>query len=241
MSEHSEKAAIRGEPSYVWRSGQDRRMRMVEQWVKLDGRVLDFGCGLGAYTERFKLHGGTVIGFDVEEDRVAAALSRSDGVCVAVGENLPFCNDAFDTVFSNEVIEHVLDDRQSIREMVRITRPGGRIFIFCPNRWYPVEQHGIYWRGEYIFGNIPLVNYLPNFLRDRLAPHVRTYSRQHLMSLFDGLPVNLVHYTRIFGGYDNIERRLPYAGSKLKRWIYALEPTPFNVLGLSHVLVMEKK
>ena len=49
-------------------------------------------------------------------------------------------------------------------------KPNGRIVLFCPNRWYPVEQHGIYWGGKYIFGNIPLVNYLPDFLRNKARP-----------------------------------------------------------------------
>jgi hypothetical protein len=39
---HSDKAALRGEPSYVWRAGQERRLQMIAQWAQLDGaRVLD--------------------------------------------------------------------------------------------------------------------------------------------------------------------------------------------------------
>ncbi len=52
--------------------------------------------------------------------------------------------------------------------------------LFCPNRGYPFETHGIYWRGKYKFGNIPLVNYLPRSLRDKLAPHVQIYTRRDL-------------------------------------------------------------
>jgi SAM-dependent methyltransferase len=103
-----------------------------------------------------------------------------------MGETLPFASESFDFVFSNEVIEHVADDRLALAEMVRVTKGNGRILIFCPNRWYPVEQHGIYWRGRYKFGNIPLVNYLPNALRNRLAPHVRTYTRHNLLDLCRG-------------------------------------------------------
>lgn len=237
---HSDKAALRGEPSYVWRSGQERRLKMVERSVRLDGRTLDFGCGLGQYTDRFGRFGGLAFGFDVEEDRLVEAIDRSAGVNLAVGEALPYADNSFDTVFSNEVIEHVADDRHAVAEMVRVTRPGGRVFIFCPNRWYPVEQHGIYWRGRYKFGNVPLVNYLPDFARDRLAPHVRTYTKRGLLRLFDGLPTTVVEYGRIFGGYDNIEYRLPLAGKLLKQLIYGLEPTPLNALGLSHLLVVEK-
>ena len=82
----------------------------------------------------------------------------------------------FSLILSHEVLEHVQDDRRSVEEMVRTLKPGGRIVLFVPNRGYPFETHGIYWRGRYHFGNIPLVNYLPRRLRDRLAPHVRSYT-----------------------------------------------------------------
>jgi hypothetical protein len=48
---HSDKAAERGEPGYVWRSGQDRRLEMIRQWSDLNGRILDNGTGLGTYLE----------------------------------------------------------------------------------------------------------------------------------------------------------------------------------------------
>ena len=94
----------------------------------------------------------------------------------AAGERLPFPDDSFDLILSHEVLEHVADDRQAVEEMRPRAAPGGRAVIFVPNRGYPFETHGIYWRGRYHFGNIPLVNYLPRRWRDRLAPHVRVYS-----------------------------------------------------------------
>ena len=111
-------------------------------------------------------------------------------VCGA-GEHLPFPCDYFDLILSHEVLEHVQDDRAAICEMVRVLRSGGRLALFCPNRGYPFETHGIYWRGRYHFGNIPLVNWLPRRWRDRLAPHVHVYTRRDLETLFAGLPVRL--------------------------------------------------
>ncbi len=124
--------------------------------------------------------------------------------------------------------------------MVRVTKPGGRILLFCPNRWYPVEQHGIFWRGHYKFGNIPLVNYLPDSLRNQLAPHVRTYTRRSFLALFQPLPVRFVHHERLFGGYDNIAYRWPQFGRILRKILYTAEKTPLAALGLSHLLVLEK-
>ena len=238
---HSEKAATRGEPGYVWRSGQQRRLAMIRQWVDLEGRILDNGCGLGTYLEAFAPFSKQRIGLEVEIDRAMKALPHSEGIVQAPAECLPFADDSFDFVLSNEVLEHVEDDSVAMAEMVRVTRPGGRVLLFCPNRWYPVEQHGIYWRGKYKFGNIPLVNYLPTPLRDRLAPHVRAYTTKQLRSLYRSLPVIAIHHGRIFGGYDNIDRRWPRFGRLLKKWLYKAEKTPLSTFGLSHLLVLEKE
>ena len=236
----SPQAASRGEPSYVWRSGQDRRLNMIRKWVSLQGRILDDGCGLGTYLAAFAPYSNERYGLEIEFARAISALEFSDGVVQGIGEYIPFADNAFDFVFSNEVLEHVEDDALYAAEMARVTRPGGRILLFCPNRWYPVEQHGIFWRGHYKFGNIPLVNYLPNSLRNRLAPHVRTYTKSSLLSLFQNLPLQLIHHERIFGGYDNIAYRWPKAGRLIQKTLYSLEETPFSALGISHLLVLEK-
>jgi SAM-dependent methyltransferase len=238
---YSDKAALRGEPGYVWRSGQERRLAMIRRWVDLDGsRILDNGAGLGTYLGALAPFSAHRFGLEVELERARKAREQAAGVTQGVGEWLPFAADTFDFVLSNEVVEHVQDDARYAAEMVRVTKPGGRIVVFAPNRWYPVEQHGIYWRGEYHFGNKPLINYLPDLLRNRLAPHVRAYTRHGLLHLFEPLPVYLVHHSRIFGGYDNIERRWPSLGRLLKQTLYAAERTPLQLLGLSHLLVLEK-
>ena len=238
---YSEKAALRGEPGYVWRSGQERRLAMVRRWVDLDGRILDDGCGLGTYLAAFAPYSDARFGLEVEFDRALQAAAKATGVAQGTGEDLPFAASTFDFVFSNEVIEHVEDDARYAAEMVRVARPGGRLLLFCPNRWYPVEQHGVYWRGRYHFGNIPLVNYLPDRLRNRLAPHVRTYTAGSLRRLFGDLPVRVVYHGRVFGGYDNIEGRRPVLGRWLKQVLYTAEKTPLAVLGISHLLVLEKE
>lgn len=215
---------------------------MIRRWVNLEGAaVLDNGCGLGTYLAHFVPYTSLRFGLEIEHERAVQALPTAVGIVQAAGEKLPFADATFDFVFSNEVLEHVSDDRQAAAEMVRVVKEHGRILIFCPNRWYPVEQHGIYWRGRYKFGNIPLVNYLPAPLRNRLAPHVRTYSKGTLLQLFAGLPVQVVHHARIFGGYDNIEYRLPRLGKMIKRALYAAEKTPLAVAGISHLLVLQKQ
>jgi len=243
MSGHDlEKAALRGEPSYVWRAGQERRLQMIlaAAGERLKGRVFDNGCGLGMYLRHLEPKAEMAAGLEYDLPRAIAARRAAARVVCAAGEYLPFPSGMFDLILSHEVIEHVQNDRTAVSEMVRILRRGGRIVLFAPNRGYPFETHGIYWHGRYRFGNIPLVNYLPRRLRDRLAPHVRVYSRVDLLQLFAGLPVQIVECRVVFGAYDNIIARWPTIGAGLRSLLQGLEKTPFQTLGLSHFLVVEK-
>lgn len=237
-----QKAAERGEPSHVWRAGQERRLSMIREAAgdRLNGRVFVDGCGLGAYLEKLAVSANPAIGLDIEHERTMQARRKTPRVVCGAGEYLPFPADSFDLILSHEVLEHVQDDQAAIREMVRTLRPGGRLVLFCPNRGYPFETHGMYWRGKYHFGNIPLINYLPRKLRNRLAPHVEVYSRRDLERLFAGLPVRMIARRVIFGAYDNIIARAPLPGSLLRRFLQTLERTPLRALGLSHVWVVEK-
>ena len=70
----ADKTIVLGHPSYVWRAGQERRFRLVQQYVPLEGaRVLDVGCGLGLYVRRFRQETPQVHGVDVDAERVSAA------------------------------------------------------------------------------------------------------------------------------------------------------------------------
>jgi SAM-dependent methyltransferase len=236
------KAALRGEPSYVWREGQARRLRMVEEAAgeRLGGAILDNGCGLGLYTRRLQREDNQIIGLEYDFERACQAVNIGLSIVSAAGEGLPFPDDTFDLILSHEVLEHVQDDLQAVVEMVRVLREGGRLVLFTPNRGYPFETHGIFWRGRYHFGNIPLVNYLPRKLRDKLAPHVRVYTRSDLDRLFLGLPVRIVRRHIVFGAYDNIIARLPRGGRFMRGILQSLESTPLRILGLSHFWVVEK-
>ena len=237
-----QKAALRGEPSYVWRAGQERRLEMILRTAgdRVRGQVLENGCGVGMFAEKLSAQGGTVIGLEYDFERAAEAHTRTRYILNSAGEKLPFPDGKFDLILSHEVIEHVQDDRAAVAEMVRTLKPGGRIALFCPNRGYPFETHGIYWRGAYHFGNIPFVNWLPRRWRDKLAPHVEIYTRGDLERLFGGLPVRIVERTIIFGAYDNLIARFGAFGRVLRGVLQFLERTPLRIFGLSHFWVVER-
>jgi SAM-dependent methyltransferase len=237
----SDEAAELGHPSYVWRAGQERRLALVRRWVQLEeARVLDIGCGVGMYTGQFLRYTSHVTGVELDLPVALQARSRAPRIALAPAEALPFADASFDVVFSHEVIEHVADDHRAAAEMVRVCTAAGRVVLYCPNRLYPFETHGHYWRGRYHFGNTPLINWLPDSLRDRLAPHVRAYTGSALRRLFEGQPVRLIQHSIVYPGFDNVVASRPAAGRILRRFLYALEHTPLQAFGISHFLVLEK-
>ncbi len=239
-----DKAIKLGHPSYVWRFGQDRRLDMIRRFVDLPGaRVLDIGCGIGAYVQKFSAFDARAFGVDVDAEKLADAHrdKNLDLLAVSVSETLPFPANSFDAVLLHEVIEHVDDDAQTIREAHRVCKRGGRVIVFAPNRLYPFETHGAYFGKRYVFGNIPLIGWLPDFLRNKFAPHVRAYTIRDIRALFAGLDGVIIAHTQVYPGYDKIARRSAILARVLRGVTYFLEHTPLQVFGLSHFVVWEKK
>jgi ubiquinone/menaquinone biosynthesis C-methylase UbiE len=106
-----------------------------------EGRVLEVGCGTGATTRRLLGHGdfrGAAVGVDHSAAFIAAArslaakegLDRRADFRVGDAHQLDLPDASFDAVFAHTLISHVADPRVVLREMVRVTRPGGVVAIF---------------------------------------------------------------------------------------------------------------
>ncbi len=213
----------------------------MRSYVPLEGkRILDVGCGIGTFVRRLRDFSPEVYGIDIDFERVREGTAENPNLMLSVGEYLPFKDDNFDVVLLHEVIEHVDDDVRTMQEVCRVLRPGGRAVIFCPNRLYPFETHGIFVGKRYVFGNIPLVNYLPGLLRKKLVPHARAYLWSDIRRLWRNLPMRLIAHTLVFPGFDNVVTRRRVVGSMLRSLTYPLERTPLRNFGLSHFVVLEK-
>jgi SAM-dependent methyltransferase len=237
------KAIYLGHPSYVWRRGQDRRLNLIRQHVELRGkRILDVGCGLGMYVARFRQFSDDVYGVDIDPDKVAEASEWLPNLRVSAAESLPYNDGTFDVILLNEVIEHVDDDRATMREAYRVLAPGGHAIIYAPNRMYPFETHGFFLAGKYHGPcNLPvLANWVPDVVRNYFAPHVRIYTQADIKGLFDGLDVELLVLSHIFPGCDNWAERGMF-GRMLRDVLHVAEETPLRQFGISHFVVARKR
>jgi ubiquinone/menaquinone biosynthesis C-methylase UbiE len=90
--------------------------------------VVDVGCGHGIYHRLFRARGGTVIGIDRSLGMVKETIGGCSAI-VADAQALPLSTATYDRVACNHVLYHVPDQRQAMRELLRIARPGGRVVI----------------------------------------------------------------------------------------------------------------
>jgi SAM-dependent methyltransferase len=100
---------------------------------KSGGRALDVGCGVGQVVARVQRAGFEAYGVDVSEPNIERARTVSARCQLYDGESLPFADEYFDGVGALNVLEHVERPEDFLRELVRVTRVGGRIVVSSPN------------------------------------------------------------------------------------------------------------
>lgn len=96
-------------------------------------RVLDVGCGVGQVVARLTEAGFEAHGVDVSEPNIARARRFSDRCALYDGRHLPYPERHFASVGALNVLEHVEEPEAFIRELARVTEPGGRIVLSSPN------------------------------------------------------------------------------------------------------------
>lgn len=112
--------------------------------------VLDVGSGVGSFVIACRQRG--LAAFGVEPDRIgqggnltsiqiASRRLQQPAFASAVGEKLPFPDQAFDLVTMNQVIEHVHDQVAVLHEGARVLKHGGALYVACPNYLRFYEPH----------------------------------------------------------------------------------------------------
>ncbi len=139
-----------------WRRFYDE---FLKPWVDRESarRVLEVGCGVGMGIRFFAEEGYDAYGLDIP--CLAKFWQRIGNdprhFLLGDGASMPFPDDYFDAVYTLGTIEHIgtkvghytlADDYRETRiafakEMLRVTKPGGRLLVTCPNKSFPIDIH----------------------------------------------------------------------------------------------------
>jgi ubiquinone/menaquinone biosynthesis C-methylase UbiE len=225
-----------GGPASYGSYGVTKRIRTIDETVDLRGkRLLDLGCGNGCYTQELACRAAYVCGIDIQISHLKS-FRRQIPRIQAAGENLPLHSESFDVVTMIEVLEHTRSDERTLAECFRVLKPGGLLVLFVPNKLYPFESHPCHIGNFSIGRNVPIVSWLPEFIRRRLC-YARIYSRRRLSSLARIAGFQTVKESYIFPPLDSL--RLPLKES-YRRVSRRLENSPLARFGLSIYGVFQK-
>lgn len=202
--------------------------------------ILDAGCGNGGLSIAFWQAGAKPTGIDIEKELYDIAIKQKEAYRADIdfhlydGFKLPFKDETFDYAVSVSVLEHTTDPVMYLREILRVTKPGGCLYLGFPNSLWPMETHT----------RIPLLTYLPAKLKpvavSLLKRNPLEENNLHFYNYF-----NLVKIIRL--SRDIYEWKIVPESGKSKSMIKRFIKTVLHFFGLSykaflpHILVVLKK
>jgi ubiquinone/menaquinone biosynthesis C-methylase UbiE len=133
--------------SHRWRTAENSAAYLLP-YLRADQHLLDVGCGPGTLTLDLRRRVAAVTALEQTAEaldlaRAEAARQGVSGVEFAVGDvhALELADDFFDVVHAHQVLQHVADPVQALREMRRVTRPGGVVAArdsdYAAFAWFP--------------------------------------------------------------------------------------------------------
>ncbi|PSR72875.1 hypothetical protein PHLCEN_2v11242 [Hermanssonia centrifuga] len=147
--------------SHTWRTAANSASYLLSS-LKPDMKILDIGCGPGTITVDLATYvpDGHITGLeyapDVLENARAHAVERNvKNVDFVTGDAhaLPFPDDTFDATHAHQLLQHIANPVQALREMRRVTKPGGIVATretdFSAMTWYPESEGMTEWRELY--------------------------------------------------------------------------------------------
>lgn len=128
-------------------------------------RILDFGSGCGRIAIEFSRAGAQVFGVDINPQLIdiakgeAKRLNSNVEFLLSDGFTLPFKGNFFDFSICLSVFEHLSNPVVSLKEIIRVLRPKGKLWLVFPNRLYPFEGHTLLF----------FINYMPRSIANWYA------------------------------------------------------------------------
>ena len=170
------------------------------------GKLLDVGCGGGRFMNRMARMGWEVEGIDFDE-KTTEKITRRYGMKTYTGDlvSCGFPDASYDAITMSHTIEHLFDPDKTLKECMRILKPGGRLVITTPNvEGIAATLFGRFWRGWepprhlHLFSVMTLRNFLLkggfeiSEIRSSSAGAAGVYRASRAIQQKESYPVSLI-------------------------------------------------
>lgn len=124
----------------LYEQDKNHQKRCQEIVKRCEGRVLDVGAGDGYITKKIQEKGCQVVGLEISEKRIKNAKEKYNlDFIKGDANNLPFKDESFDTVVVSEVLEHLDNPGQGLKEAIRVAKK--KVIISLPIGDWEEETH----------------------------------------------------------------------------------------------------
>ena len=142
--------------SHRWRTVENSAAYVMPH-LRAGVRLMDVGCGPGTITADFarRVAPGAVVGIDASAQVIAEAQRDHPGVSFTVGDvyRMDFPDASFDIVHAHQVLQHLADPVAALKEMRRVTAPGGIVAVrdsdYGSFTWHPGDDRLVRWLALY--------------------------------------------------------------------------------------------
>lgn len=202
------------DPGLFYSSLAQDAVAQVEEHTGLAGRtVVDVGGGAGYFTAAFRARGARCYLFEPDPGELRGRGepeqgAADQGAVVADGYWLPVRDGGADVCFSSNVLEHLRDPMGMLGEMVRVTRPGGLIYVSFTNWYSPWGGHEMspwhyfgagYAEGRYVrrYGHLPKNRLGVSLFPLHIGPFLRLMRARVDVEILDARPRYYPHWCRV--------------------------------------------
>ena len=192
-------------------------LKMLKKF-KAGGRMLEIGCATGFFLDEARKAGWQVCG--VELSRRAAEYAKNrlviENVFQGVLKNADYPDDYFDAVIMKDTIEHLIDPKDTLREIRRILKPHGMLYVNTPNissmiskalkaKWWGVNQAHLYY-----FNRKSLLNmlHIAGFVPKKTGSYTRVFSLSYWASKLKNYNIILYRVFTFFMRHNSMKDNL---------------------------------